>query len=134
MGINWYLINADNQVLGRLATRVATLLMGKERLDFSPNVNCGDHVVVVNAARIRVTGNKAQDKKYRRHSGYLGGLKEISYEKLLAKKPEKVIEFAVRGMLPQNRLSRQVFKNLKVYAGTEHPHAAQQPDALALKK
>ncbi|HNQ35684.1 MAG TPA: 50S ribosomal protein L13 [bacterium] len=132
MGINWYLINADNQVLGRLATRVATLLMGKERLDFSPNVNCGDHVVVVNAARIRVTGNKAQDKKYRRHSGYLGGLKEISYEKLLAKKPEKVIEFAVRGMLPQNRLSRQVFKNLKVYAGTEHPHAAQNPVEIKL--
>ncbi|HWR96961.1 MAG TPA: 50S ribosomal protein L13 [Candidatus Methanoperedens sp.] len=126
----WFVVDADGKVLGRLATRVARLIMGKGKPDWSPHVDCGDHVVVVNASKIKVTGRKLTDKIYRHHTGYPGGLKEITLEKQLAKKPEKVIQDAVHGMIPKGRLGRQMFTKLKVYAGAEHPHAAQKPQAL----
>lgn len=126
----WYLVDAEGKVLGRLATRVAGILMGKEKPEYQPNADHGDFVVVVNAARVRVTGNKMDDKLYRKYSGYPGGLKEISLRDMMAKKPEKVIEFAVRGMLPKNRLAHRMFLKLKVYPGVEHPHSAQSPEPL----
>jgi large subunit ribosomal protein L13 len=128
----WWLVDATNQTLGRLATRIATLLEGKHKAIYSPHLDTGDHVVVVNAKAIRVTGNKLQQKSYFRHSNYPGGLKEESLETLLARKPELVIERAVKGMLPRNRLGRAMIKKLKVYAGGEHPHAAQQPTVAEL--
>jgi large subunit ribosomal protein L13 len=126
----WYVVDADGKVLGRLATRVARLIMGKGKPDWTPHVDCGDHVVVVNAAKIKVTGRKMTDKVYRHHTGYPGGLKEITLEKQLAKKPEKVIQDAVHGMIPKGPLGRRMFTKLKVYAGAEHPHAAQKPQAI----
>lgn len=126
----WYVVDADGKVLGRLATRVARLIMGKGKPDWTPHVDCGDHVVVVNAAKIKVTGRKMTDKVYRHHSGYPGGLKEITLEKQLAKRPEKVILDAVHGMIPKGPLGRHMFTKLKVYAGAEHPHAAQKPQAI----
>lgn len=128
----WWLVDATDQTLGRLATRIATLLEGKHKAIYSPHLDTGDHVVVVNAQAIRVTGNKLQQKSYFRHSNYPGGLKEESLETLLARKPELVIERAVKGMLPRNRLGRAMIKKMKVYAGGEHPHAAQQPTAAEL--
>ena len=128
----WTLVGANDQTLGRLATRVATLLEGKHKPMYSPSIDTGDHVVVINAARIKVTGNKLLQKRYYRHSGYPGGLKEESLERLLARKPALVIERAVKGMLPQNRLGRAMFKKLKVYGGPDHPHQAQQPQAAEL--
>jgi large subunit ribosomal protein L13 len=128
----WWLLDASDQTLGRLATRVATLLEGKHKPTYSPHLDTGDHVVVINAARIKVTGNKLLQKRYYRHSGYPGGLKEESLQTLLARKPALVIERAVKGMLPQNRLGRAMFKKLKVYGGPEHPHQAQQPKAAEL--
>ncbi|HET6381719.1 MAG TPA: 50S ribosomal protein L13 [candidate division Zixibacteria bacterium] len=128
----WWVVDATDQTLGRLATRVATLLAGKHKPTYSPHLDTGDHVVVVNAEKIRVTGNKLTQKRYYRHSGYPGGLKEESLQALLARKPELVIERAVKGMLPQNRLGRAMIKKLKVYAGPEHPHQAQQPRAAEL--
>lgn len=128
----WWLVDATDQTLGRLATRIATLLEGKHKAIYSPHLDTGDHVVVVNARAIRVTGNKLQQKLYFRHSNYPGGLKEESLETLLARKPELVIERAVKGMLPRNRLGRAMIKKMKVYAGGEHPHAAQQPTAAEL--
>jgi large subunit ribosomal protein L13 len=128
----WWLVDANDQTLGRLATRVATLLEGKHKPIYSPNIDTGDHVVVINAARIKVTGNKLLQKRYYRHSGYPGGLKEESLQTLLARKPALVIERAVKGMLPQNRLGRAMFKKLKVYGGPDHPHQAQQPQAAEL--
>jgi large subunit ribosomal protein L13 len=128
----WWLVDATDQTLGRLATHIATLLEGKHKAIYSPHLDTGDHVVVVNARAIRVTGNKLQQKSYYRHSNYPGGLKEESLETLLARKPELVIERAVKGMLPRNRLGRAMIKKLKVYAGGEHPHAAQQPTAAEL--
>ncbi|MDP9244066.1 MAG: 50S ribosomal protein L13 [Chloroflexota bacterium] len=128
----WWLVDATDQTLGRLATRIATLLEGKHKAIYSPHLDTGDHVVVVNAKAIRVTGNKLQQKSYFRHSNYPGGLKEESLETLLARKPELVIERAVKGMLPRNRLGRAMIKKLKVYAGGEHPHAAQQPTVAEL--
>lgn len=127
---NWYLVDAENQVLGRLSTRIAGLLMGKGKLEYKRNQDCGDFVVVINAGKIRVTGKKLTDKVYYKHTGYLGGLKEITLKNLLAKKPEKVIEFAVRGMLPKNRLAEKMFRKMKVYAGAEHPHASQNPKGI----
>lgn len=127
---NWYLVDAENKILGRLATRVATLLSGKGKTDYEPNVDHGDFVVVINAARVKVTGKKLDEKLYRKYSGYPGGLKEMSLRELLEKKPEKVVEFAVRGMLPKNRLAHRMFLKLKVYPGAEHPHAAQDPSPL----
>jgi len=123
----WWLVDASDQTLGRLATRIATLLEGKHKPIYSPHLDSGDHVVVVNAAKVRVTGNKLTQKIYYRHSNYPGGLKEESLQTLMARKPEIVIERAVKGMLPQNRLGRAMFKKLKVYAGADHPHQAQQP-------
>jgi large subunit ribosomal protein L13 len=128
----WWVVDASDQTLGRLATRIATLLEGKHKPIYSPHIDTGDHVVVVNAGRVRVTGNKLIQKRYHRHSGYPGGLKEESLQALLARKPELVIERAVKGMLPQNRLGRAMMKKLKVYSGTEHPHQAQQPQAAEL--
>lgn len=126
----WWLVDASGETLGRLATRIATLLEGKHKPTYSPHIDTGDHVVVVNAAQIRVTGNKLEQKIYYRHSNYPGGLKEESLSRLLERRPELVIERAVKGMLPQNRLGRAMFKKLKVYAGPDHPHAAQQPAPL----
>ncbi|MGI8871750.1 MAG: 50S ribosomal protein L13 [Candidatus Limnocylindria bacterium] len=129
---HWWVVDASGQTLGRLATRVATLLEGKHKPTYSPHLDTGDHVVVLNAGKIRVTGNKLVQKRYYRHSNYPGGLKEESLEALLARKPELVIERAVKGMLPQNRLGRAMFRKLKVYAGSAHPHQAQQPTDVAL--
>lgn len=128
----WWLVDASGQTLGRLATRIATLLEGKHKVIYSPHLDTGDHVVVLNAAKIKVTGNKLIQKQYYRHSNYPGGLKQESLATLLERKPELIIERAVKGMLPQNRLGRAMFKKLKVYAGADHPHQAQQPIAAEL--
>jgi large subunit ribosomal protein L13 len=128
----WWVVDASDQTLGRLATRIATLLEGKHKPIYSPHIDTGDHVVVVNAGKVKVTGNKLVQKRYYRHSGYPGGLKEESLQALLGRKPELVIERAVKGMLPQNRLGRAMIKKLKVYSGSEHPHQAQQPQAAEL--
>lgn len=123
----WHVIDAADVVLGRLATQVATLLRGKHKPTFAPHVDGGDFVIIVNAGKVALSGNKRRDKMAYRHSGYPGGLKQVSYEELLTKRPERAVELAVRGMLPHNRLGRKVIKKLKVYAGPDHPHAAQQP-------
>ena len=128
----WWVVDAADQTLGRLATRIATLLEGKHKPTYSPHLDVGDHVVVLNAGRIKVTGDKLAQKRYYRHSNYPGGLKEESLATLLERKPELVIERAVKGMLPQNRLGRAMFKKLKVYSGAEHPHQAQQPTPVEL--
>lgn len=121
----WQVVDAEGQTLGRLATQVAGLLMGKHKPNYSPHLDMGDFVVVVNAGKVRVTGNKMQDKKYYRHSGYMGGLKTTTLGTMMARRPERVIELAVRGMLPRNRLGRHLYSHLKVYAGPDHPHGAQ---------
>ena len=123
----WWVIDATNQTLGRMASQLARLLMGKHKAIFAPHVDTGDYVVVINAARVRVTGKKAEKKFYYRHSGYPGGLKSQSFEELFSKNPVRVIELAVKGMLPRNRLGRAMFKKLKVYPGDEHPHQGQVP-------
>lgn len=127
---DWYVVDAQGQTLGRLASYVATILRGKHKPDYTPHVDCGDYVIIVNAEKIHVTGQKLSQKKYYRHSGYIGGLKEISLRDQLQKFPNRVLEAAVRGMLPKNRLGRRMFKKLKVYAGPNHPHQAQQPKAI----
>jgi len=127
---NWYVVDATDKILGRLATEVAVYLRGKHKPEFAPHMDNGDFVIVVNADKIKVTGNKLTQKKYYRHSGYPGGLKETDLRTLLGSKPERVIEHAVKGMLPKNALGRAIFKKLKVYAGPEHPHAAQKPASL----
>jgi len=129
---DWYVVDAQGQTLGRLATQVATILRGKNKPSYTPHVDCGDYVVVVNAEKVHVTGQKMAQKKYYRHSGYPGGLKEVTLRDQLDKFPNRVIEAAVRGMLPHNRLGRRMFKKLKVYAGPDHPHEAQQPKMLEL--
>ena len=129
---NWLVVDAEDIVLGRLASEVAARLRGKHNPLYTPHVDCGDFVIVINADKIKLTGRKAQQKMYYRHSGYIGGLKEINAEKLLQKRPEDLVRFAVKGMLPKNRLGRKLYKKLKVYAGNEHPHQAQQPEVLAL--
>ena len=126
----WYVIDANGQVLGRMATRIANILRGKHKPTYMPFLDTGDHVIVVNAERIMLTGNKDKDKVYYRHSGYPGGIKEASAEEIRSKHPERLIESAVRGMLPKNRLGRAQFKKLKVYAGPDHPHQAQMPQTL----
>jgi large subunit ribosomal protein L13 len=131
---DWYVIDAQGQTLGRLATKVATILRGKHKPIYTPHVDCGDYVIVVNADKIHVTGQKMTQKIYYRHSGYPGGLKEINLRDQLKKFPNRVFEAAVRGMLPKNRLGRQIFKKLKVYAGPAHPHQAQQPKALSTEQ
>ena len=126
----WYIVNAENKVLGRLASEIASRLRGKHKPTFSSFIDNGDFVVVTNAEKIALTGNKLDDKKYYRHTGYIGGIKEISAKDLLIKHPEDVLIKAVKGMLPKNKLGRAQLKKLKVYAGTKHPHAAQQPAEL----
>ncbi len=126
----WILLDASGQRLGRLATRIATMLRGKHKPLYAPNLDTGDFVVVVNSGKIAVTGNRLDDKLYRRHTGYPGGLKAITLRRMLEIHPERVIRFAVKGMLPKNKLGRQMLKKLKIYADAEHPHAAQQPRTL----
>jgi len=128
----WYIVDANDLILGRLATQIATLLRGKHRPQYSPNADCGDHVIVINAEKIRVTGKKESDKVYYRHSGYAGGLHSITLEKQREKFPERIIELAVKGMMPKGPLGRSMLKKLKVYAGEDHPHTAQQPEAMKL--
>lgn len=130
---DWYIIDADGQTLGRLATLVATYLLGKHKVQFSPHLDCGDNIVIVNASKITVTGNKLEDKKYYRHSGYPGGIKETSLAELLARNPASAIEKAVTGMLPKNRLTDDRLRRLKVYPGADHPHAPQSPKTLGDK-
>jgi large subunit ribosomal protein L13 len=128
----WWIVDAEGQTLGRLATRIATILRGKHKPIFTPHIDTGDFVIVINAEKIQVTGNKLDTIVYYRHSGYPGGLKERTLREQLQKFPERPIETAVKGMLPKNTLGRNMIKKLKVYAGSEHPHAAQQPQALEL--
>ncbi len=128
----WYLVDAENQTLGRLATEVASVLRGKNKPYFTPHLDTGDFVVVVNAEKIRVTGKKAEQKLYRRHSGRPGGMKEETFQTLQGRIPERIVEKAIKGMLPHNALGRQLFRKLKVYKGPEHPHAAQNPEVLNL--
>jgi len=127
---DWYVVDAQGQTLGRLATRTAAILRGKHKPIYTPHVDCGDYVIIVNAEKVHVTGQKMRQKKYYRHSGYPGGLTEISLRDQLQKFPNRVLEAAVRGMLPKNRLGRRLFKKLKVYPGPNHPHQAQQPKPM----
>ena len=129
---NWYVVDASGQTLGRLATQIANALRGKRKPTYTPHVDVGDFVIVVNAERIEVTGNKRNDKRYYRHSGYPGGLKSRTLQEMLDRRPEEVIRKAVKGMLPRNRLARKQLTKLKVYAGPEHPHAAQKPQTLEI--
>jgi len=132
---NWHVVDAQNQVLGRLATRVASVLRGKHKPTYTPNADIGDFVIVINADKVKLTGKKMTDKSYYRHSGYIGGLKETTPEKVLASKhPERIIEWAVRGMLPKSRLGDRLFTKLKIYAGPDHPHEAQQPRPLIVNE
>jgi large subunit ribosomal protein L13 len=126
----WYVVDADGKVLGRLATRVATILRGKHKPWYAPHVDVGDHVVVINAEKVALTGRKRSDKMYRWHTGYIGSLREVRADAMLKAHPERVIEWAVQGMLPKNRLGRAMAKKLKVYRGQDHPHQAQHPEAL----
>jgi large subunit ribosomal protein L13 len=129
----WYVVDADGQTLGRLAAEIARVLRGKSKPQYTPHVDTGDFVVVVNAERIAVTGRKAEQKVYRRHSGYPGGLKTTSYEQLLERQPTEILRKAVKGMMPKTRLARQQLRKLKIYAGPEHPHAAQSPQKLEVR-
>ena len=126
------MVDAEGKTLGRLSTEIARRLRGKHKPEYTPHVDTGDYIVVVNAEKVRVTGNKASDKMYYRHSGYPGGIKSMSFKQLIDRAPERAIETAVKGMLPRNPLGREMYRKLKVYAGTEHPHAAQQPVPLEL--
>ena len=129
----WYVVDATDKVLGRLATQIAHRLRGKHKPEFAPHMDNGDFIIVVNCEKIRVTGNKLANKRYYRHSGYVGGLKEITLDKLLASKPHLVLMHAVKGMLPKNRLGRAMLKKLRIYSGTEHPHTAQTPKTLTVQ-
>ncbi len=128
----WYVIDAEGKVLGRLASEVANILRGKNKPIYTPHVDTGDFVIVINADKVKLTGNKWQDKNYAYHTGYPGGRREVAYKDLLQKKPEFIIERAVKGMLPKNRLGRKMYTKLKVYAGSEHPHAAQMPEVYEI--
>ncbi len=130
----WLVVDASGKTLGRLATEVAKLLRGKHKPTYTPNVDTGDYVIVLNASEIKLTGNKLDQKMYRYHTGYAGGLKETTYRNLMSKNPEKAVELAVKGMLPKNTLGRQMFKKLKVYAGSEHEHAAQKPEVYTFEE
>jgi large subunit ribosomal protein L13 len=129
---DWYVVDATDKTLGRLATQLAFRLRGKHKAEYTPHVDTGDHIVVVNAERVRVTGSKLTDKMYYHHTGAIGGIKSTSLEKLLARHPERAIEFAVKGMMPKNPLGRKMFKKLHVFAGPKHPHSAQQPKSLEI--
>ncbi|OIO68308.1 MAG: 50S ribosomal protein L13 [Zetaproteobacteria bacterium CG_4_9_14_3_um_filter_49_83] len=128
----WYIVDAEGKVLGRLATEIANVLRGKNNPQYTPHADCGDHVIVINADKVAVTGRKEEQKIYYRHSGYAGGLKSITLRNQREKFPERIIEAAVKGMMPKNPLGRKMLSKLKVYAGSDHPHAAQQPEALNL--
>ena len=130
---DWYVVDAEGQTLGRLASQIATVLRGKNKPTYTPHMDCGDYVIVVNAEKIKVTGKKLDQKIYYHHSEYIGGMKETTLKEKLARKPEQVIELAVKGMLPKGPLGRQMYKKLFVYAGPEHKHEAQQPKALEIK-
>mgnify|MGYP003818162609 FL=1 len=130
----WYVIDANGQTLGRLASEIAKILIGKNKPEFTPSVDTGDYVIVVNAEKVVVTGKKETQKMYRRHTGYIGGLKEVVYKDLMAKHPDRIITQAVKGMLPKNTLGRHMLKKMKVYAGSEHNHQAQNPVVLDLNK
>jgi len=129
----WYIVDATDMVLGRLASQVATVLKGKNKPEYTPNVDCGDHVIIINCDKVILTGNKLEDKYYRYHTGYVGGLKEIQYKKLMKENPDKAVMKAVKGMLPKNSLGAKMLKKLRVYAGSEHNHSAQCPVELKLK-
>ena len=129
----WHVIDADGQVLGRLASEVAQLLRGKHKPIWAPHVDCGDHIVVVNASKVEVTGSKRRDKTYWRHSGYPGGIRSRTFEEMIDRHPDRVVRQAVRGMLPKSRLGRRMIKKLHIYAGPDHPHQAQKPEAYQLK-
>jgi large subunit ribosomal protein L13 len=129
---DWFLMNAENQVLGRLATEIARRLRGKHKPEYTPHVDTGDYIVVINAEKVHVTGRKKTDKMYYHHTGYPGGIKSISFEKLMVKAPERILEKAVKGMLPKGPLGRAMFKKLKIYVGSEHQHDAQKPTPLTL--
>jgi large subunit ribosomal protein L13 len=129
---DWFVVDAAGKTLGRLSAEIASRLRGKHKPEFTPHVDTGDYIVVINAAQVRVTGRKATDKIYYSHTGFVGGIKAISFQKLIEKAPERTIETAVKGMLPKGPLGRAMFKKLKVYAGNEHPHAAQQPKELTI--
>ena len=126
----WYILDAEGQTLGRLASEAASILRGKKKPIYTPHVDCGDYVIVINAEKVEVTGKKRKEKIYKRHTGYPGGLRETTFEKLQARKPEEIIIHAVKGMLPDGKLGRQMAKKLKVYAGPEHAHTAQKPEVL----
>ncbi|MDY6038616.1 MAG: 50S ribosomal protein L13 [Eubacterium sp.] len=126
----WFVVDAEGKTLGRLASEVAMVLRGKRKPTYTPHVDCGDYVIVINAEKVEVTGKKRKEKIYKRHTGYPGGLREVTFEKLQEKKPEEIIRHAVKGMLPDGRLGRQMFKKLKVYAGSQHDHVAQKPEEL----
>ena len=128
----WYLVDADGKTLGRLASQIAAILRGKHKPTFTPHMDMGDNVVVVNAEKVRLTGRKAEQKQYYRHSGYPGGIKVTSFKRMIENKPENVINLAVKGMLPHNRLGRAILKHLKAYSGSEHPHASQHPEKLEI--
>lgn len=130
----WFIVDAEGKVLGRLASEVAKILKGKNKPIYTPHVDTGDHVIILNASKVVLTGKKLDQKMYRTHSQYPGGLKETPYRKLMAEKPEKAVYEAIRGMLPHNRLGRQMIKKLKVYRGAEHPHEAQQPEVLEINE
>lgn len=127
---DWFVVDAEGKTLGRLATEIALRLRGKHKAEYTPHVDTGDYIIVINAEKITVTGNKAQGKIYYHHTGFIGGIKSISFEKLIERAPERVIEKAVKGMLPKGPLGRAMYRKLKVYAGTEHQHSAQQPQVL----
>lgn len=129
----WWLINAEGVVLGRLASRIANILRGKTKANYTPFFDTGDFVVVVNIDKVKLTGNKEEQKMYYRHSGYMGGIKETSYKSMLAKHPDRILTHAVKGMLPKNKLNRKILKKLKVYAGAEHKHQAQKPETLRIE-
>ena len=131
---DWYVIDADQQVLGRLATEIARRLRGKHKAEYTPHVDTGDYIVVTNAEKVIVTGRKFKEKTYYNHSGFPGGIKSISFEKLQAKHPTRIIERAVKGMLPKNPLGREMYRKLKIYVGAEHPHTAQQPKQLVIEE
>ena len=128
----WIVVDAEGEILGRLSSKIAMVIRGKNKPSYTPHVDCGDNVIVINADKVKLTGNKLSDKTYVRYTGYPGGQRFISPKELLAKHPERIVEKAVRGMLPKNRLGRALYKNLHVYAGTTHPHAAQSPKAIKL--
>lgn len=126
----WFIVDAEGKTLGKVASRVASILRGKHKSIFTPHVDCGDYVIVINAEKVEVTGRKRKNKIYKRHTGYPGGLKEVTFQQLQAAKPEEIIRHAVKGMMPKGKLGRQMYKKLKVYAGPEHGHAAQKPEML----